>query len=712
MSSLILPDHNTGRQPQYVTSKIRKALPFNVLSCRVWAQNPKDTIEASGPCTGYTYTGSPKVGVIEPNGIGCAGNGSSAYFSRPISFVPQPAWIGASFVAKGNTSERQIYSLASGTPGTGANLTICNGYLGNPGKINIVYRDKDYGVTLIIVGANVSIGNTYNVLAVFPTNLASDAYVYVNGVKYTTTSSNLTFSSPTTLTTEYIGIIWTYYSSDDTILWTAYGKGRIPELEAKKLSENPYSILEPIRSKLWLPTAATDQTASLNFTSEDSTFDVSTTAISIANAAFTSEDSTVAISSMATVNADLSFTTVDLIFDVSTIATSIGNAAFTSEDSIFSIGSMATSMANIEFINEDSVFSISTLETVIANASFNTIDSSFAVSVTAISLANVGFISEDSTLSISSVSDCIANLPFTTTDSTFNINITDASVVTCAVAFTTTDPVFDISSISTSMAIVAFTSTDSLFNISSIASATVDSSILIPDAVFSIGVAESNTANANITTLDPVFSIDAAENNTVNASFISGDSIFTINIDNLGTQYCDVSFTSEDSIFSAVTAALSSASVSISLDDSVFLINSSNINLSMSIPSPLYKKFRSTATRLLTKYGTNVVITSRTPGIYDVASGSATITESIRTCKGIVFDWGTGNFPDKGEQVIDGTIIKIGDKRLILASSTLVPPEIGDVALVNGTLYTIVPPVKPLSPAGELVIVECNIRGI
>jgi hypothetical protein len=125
----------------------------------------------------------------------------------------------------------------------------------------------------------------------------------------------------------------------------------------------------------------------------------------------------------------------------------------------------------------------------------------------------------------------------------------------------------------------------------------------------------------------------------------------------------------------------------------------------------IYSKLKKTAIRLLTKYGTNVVITSRTPGTYNPATGSATVVETTQTCKGIVFDWGTGNFPDKGEQVIDGTIIKIGDKRLILASSILVPPEIGDVALVNGTSYTIVPPVKALSPAGELVMVECNIRG-
>jgi len=125
-----------------------------------------------------------------------------------------------------------------------------------------------------------------------------------------------------------------------------------------------------------------------------------------------------------------------------------------------------------------------------------------------------------------------------------------------------------------------------------------------------------------------------------------------------------------------------------------------------------YTKAKETAYRLISKYGQDISIKSRIVGAYNPSTGTSPITETTQTFKGLVFEWGTDNFPNNGKEVIDGTIIKIGDKRLILGVKGNTPPDIGDVATVNGKQYTIVNPIKLLEPAGELVMIECNIRGI
>ena len=130
----------------------------------------------------------------------------------------------------------------------------------------------------------------------------------------------------------------------------------------------------------------------------------------------------------------------------------------------------------------------------------------------------------------------------------------------------------------------------------------------------------------------------------------------------------------------------------------------------------LYSRAILTVQKLLRRYGQTVVITTKTSGTYDPTLGSVSVTSTSQSIVGAVFEWGGSNYPNNGQEIIDGTIIRIGDQKLILSpidinGQPIIKPKVNDVALVNGVSYTIVNPIKFLAPAGVLVLVEANIRG-
>lgn len=123
----------------------------------------------------------------------------------------------------------------------------------------------------------------------------------------------------------------------------------------------------------------------------------------------------------------------------------------------------------------------------------------------------------------------------------------------------------------------------------------------------------------------------------------------------------------------------------------------------------LYERLQTTADRLLKGKGQSVTITKRTAGAYNPATGTATVTTTTETGTGAIFDYGT--------KQIDGTLIKVGDKQLLLSAfktdgTALSIPSLNDtVTDVNGTTYTLVKPLKAIAPAGTIVMYDCNIRG-
>jgi hypothetical protein len=119
-----------------------------------------------------------------------------------------------------------------------------------------------------------------------------------------------------------------------------------------------------------------------------------------------------------------------------------------------------------------------------------------------------------------------------------------------------------------------------------------------------------------------------------------------------------------------------------------------------------YSKMQATANRLLKGKGQEITLTRQAAGAYDPATGTAAVTTTTQTAYGAMFEYGDKN--------IDGTLIKEGDKQLLLSAlnstgTALVAPALNDTVTINTVVYTVVR-IKPLSPAGTTVLFDCNIR--
>jgi len=121
-----------------------------------------------------------------------------------------------------------------------------------------------------------------------------------------------------------------------------------------------------------------------------------------------------------------------------------------------------------------------------------------------------------------------------------------------------------------------------------------------------------------------------------------------------------------------------------------------------------YARMQKTANRMLVGKGQTVTITHVVPGVYDPATGLVTNTTTVQTGTGAIMDWNA--------RQIDGSLIKIGDRQLLLsplntAGAALMAPALGDtVTDAAGVVYTLVAPLKVLSPAGTVVLYDCNMR--
>lgn len=116
--------------------------------------------------------------------------------------------------------------------------------------------------------------------------------------------------------------------------------------------------------------------------------------------------------------------------------------------------------------------------------------------------------------------------------------------------------------------------------------------------------------------------------------------------------------------------------------------------------SPLYTSLKATASGLLSDKGQSMTLTTRTPGAYDTATSTAAITETTEPVYGAVFDYAARD--------IDGSLIKRGDKRVILEASTAVPTST-DTLTIGGVVHTIVEAV-PVNPGGVVVIYKVQAR--
>lgn len=112
---------------------------------------------------------------------------------------------------------------------------------------------------------------------------------------------------------------------------------------------------------------------------------------------------------------------------------------------------------------------------------------------------------------------------------------------------------------------------------------------------------------------------------------------------------------------------------------------------------------RLSANRMIAAKGQTVTLTRRAAGAYTPATGTATISESTQTGKGVIFDFGDGL------RKMAGANIPAGSRSCILSAlntsgSALTRPQVDDTLTdATGSKYGVAA-VSELSPAGTDII--------
>ena len=121
-----------------------------------------------------------------------------------------------------------------------------------------------------------------------------------------------------------------------------------------------------------------------------------------------------------------------------------------------------------------------------------------------------------------------------------------------------------------------------------------------------------------------------------------------------------------------------------------------------------YTRLRAMANQQLKDKGLTCTITKQTAGTYSTSTGVASVSTSTQSAYGALFDYENKN--------IDGTLVKKGDRRLLLSAlntalAALTAPSVNDTVAANSVTYTIVA-IRPIAPSGVAVAYDCQIRGI
>ncbi len=111
------------------------------------------------------------------------------------------------------------------------------------------------------------------------------------------------------------------------------------------------------------------------------------------------------------------------------------------------------------------------------------------------------------------------------------------------------------------------------------------------------------------------------------------------------------------------------------------------------------------ALEMITEFGQPVTIRDIKPGKYDPDTDSAgpdTIIE--QTVQGILLDF-------TGLEFQNNSLIKQGDKKLKVAAQGLEwVPDLLNKVVIQGRTWSIVPPLKKISPAGTPILYELQVR--
>jgi hypothetical protein len=120
-----------------------------------------------------------------------------------------------------------------------------------------------------------------------------------------------------------------------------------------------------------------------------------------------------------------------------------------------------------------------------------------------------------------------------------------------------------------------------------------------------------------------------------------------------------------------------------------------------------YTKAAASAEQLLRNFGKNVTVRKQVAGTYDPATSSAAITNVDTTAKGALLNYTRMQY---GQHTEAGTLIQVGDKKLLLSPVNLTSdPTASDLIIAGGFTWNIID-VKTLRPADVTVLYEIQLR--
>lgn len=123
-----------------------------------------------------------------------------------------------------------------------------------------------------------------------------------------------------------------------------------------------------------------------------------------------------------------------------------------------------------------------------------------------------------------------------------------------------------------------------------------------------------------------------------------------------------------------------------------------------------YDDLAATANELLTEFGGPVVLSRTSAGDYDPATGT-TIGGTTTTYNGVAAKF------DYAQTDIDGTLIRVGDQRVLISVAGVVLPQTGDTLSFTDpntlavTVFDVIM-AKQVNPAGTAVLYDVQVRGL
>lgn len=114
-----------------------------------------------------------------------------------------------------------------------------------------------------------------------------------------------------------------------------------------------------------------------------------------------------------------------------------------------------------------------------------------------------------------------------------------------------------------------------------------------------------------------------------------------------------------------------------------------------------YGPIQATAKRLIDRFGRDMTLRARSHGTYNPATATVTRTQTDYPAIGYLDQY--------AQEDIDGTLIQVGDQRVIMSPTVPVEPKTGDALVIDSDEWEIVRS-QPLKPATTLLLYELQVR--